>query len=316
MTVPVGELLMFVLVQLPTLDPGQEAGPPIRRLTLAGVVDDKLYCTTSPLEELSLLRAQIHDQSTVSRFRVFHVGFPVRWRIFDDHFFALYEETWFEDQRHFEFARMPIPYIEKPPPLVDPNTGKRRQATRFFFDAIPLDHEFELQQAKEKPKSRVFYDFIVDEYRLLLFIHAGNTMTTWATSLPTVDGHLANLLWLPRESFTADFAEPFIAVPGWTGYFFVTDSGDIYAATRRSQGNGKAVKVWSGKESPIHGVVIEATGHRRGFAFGGDFVLELRQPDKLRAVKIDRSSPLDIAEPLRTLLPVARTFKPHDFGLP
>jgi hypothetical protein len=110
--------------------------------------------------------------------------------------------------------------------------------------------------------------------------------------------------WRKLSTFTSPFVEPFRVTRVGTEYYFVTDSGAVYAA-EETNGQWKTRTIWKDVARPIIAMLDEASGDT-AFVFGKDFYFSLLQEAQPKACRNVTQGTKELGEPARTVYECAR----------
>ncbi len=145
----------------------------------------------------------------------------------------------------------------------------------------PLDAA--LVEASLHDTGPVHFDFLAGPgNRCSLFILSAKRMSRWDYRYTAGQDTRANSgEWTWEESWEADWSGPFYAHAAGPSYYFITESGQVYAAKLSSQGgNGKTKLIWNGRPRLITLVADASDG--KAFAFGKDFFFEVKEEVDVR----------------------------------
>jgi hypothetical protein len=122
--------------------------------------------------------------------------------------------------------------------------------------------------------------------------------------------------WKDVDSIEADFKEPFHAFMTGTTYFFVTESGNVYAAEKPAMGKRKLKPLWK-EETRRVTAIVEDLDRKKTFLFGkvSDkaeenkgklFYFELTEKPQPRYFDAAELKPVKAQEPLKTVAQFAQ----------
>lgn len=137
------------------------------------------------------------------------------------------------------------------------------------------------------------YDFLAGPGNACtLFIRNGRSMSRWEHGDDLSKTGVANRTgWSRQESWKVNWSEPFHVHENGSTYFFVTDSGRLFAGRKAAKGGDGTVKELQVGRQPLVALLFDPAG-KRAFAFGKNFVLELKegaQPSRCQDVTAKES---------------------------